>query len=101
MGQPKLLLPVAGRPMVDHVLASLGVIAPIDEAFVVTNEKFAGHFEAWAGSRAPSGFAAPVRVVNDHSASAENTSGIEFNITIRDKGFTIATILRDSCESDR
>ena len=75
LNQPKPLLPVAGRPMVDHVLASLGPIKAIDEAFVVTNEKFAGHFEAWAGSRDASGFAAPVRVVNDHSTGDDNKLG--------------------------
>ena len=75
LNQPKPLLPVAGKPMVDHVLASLGAIDAIDEAFIVTNEKFAGHFEAWAGRRDTSGFAAPVRVVNDHSTGDDKLVG--------------------------
>ena len=34
--RPKPLLPIAGKPMVDHVLASLGPIEAIDEAFVLS-----------------------------------------------------------------
>ena len=75
LNRPKPLLPIAGKPMVDHVLASLGPIEAIDEAFVVTNEKFTEHFEDWAGSRDISDFAAPVRVVNDHSTGDDNKLG--------------------------
>ena len=75
LNQPKPLLPVAGIPMVDHLLASLAPIEAIDEAYLVTNEKFAGHFEAWAKSRDASRFTAPVSVVNDHSTGEDNKLG--------------------------
>jgi glucose-1-phosphate thymidylyltransferase len=48
LDRPKALLDVAGRPMLEHVLASLAPIREIDGTYVVTNSKFARHFEAWA-----------------------------------------------------
>ncbi|MGZ5438207.1 MAG: sugar phosphate nucleotidyltransferase, partial [Pyrinomonadaceae bacterium] len=48
LNQPKPLLPVAGRPMIEHVLDCLTPVKDIDHVYVVTNEKFSGHFEEWA-----------------------------------------------------
>ena len=75
LNQPKPLLPVAGKPMVDHVLKCLAPIEAIDHVYVVTNEKFAGHFGEWAKNRDTSGFSAPVTVVNDHSTDDTNKLG--------------------------
>jgi glucose-1-phosphate thymidylyltransferase len=47
LDRPKALLDVAGRPMLEHVLASLAPIPELDGIFVVTNSKFARHFEEW------------------------------------------------------
>ena len=75
LNQPKPLLPVAGKPMVDHVLKCLAPIEAIDHVYVVTNEKFAGHFKGWAKNRDTSEFSAPVTVVNDHSTDDTNKLG--------------------------
>ena len=75
LNQPKPLLPVAGKPMVDHVLKSLAPINAIDHVYVVTNEKFAGHFEDWAKVRDTAEFSAPVTVVDDHSTDDTNKLG--------------------------
>ena len=45
---PKPLLPVAGIPMLDHVLRTIKPITGIDEIIVVTNHKFAPHYNKWA-----------------------------------------------------
>lgn len=46
--RPKSLLPVAGKPMIDHVLDNLAPIEGVDRVLLVTNSKFSGQFERWA-----------------------------------------------------
>ena len=48
----KPLLPVGGRPMVDHLLDRIGELGDVDTVHVVTNGKFAASFDAWAAGRA-------------------------------------------------
>lgn len=72
--QPKPLLPVAGKPMIDYVMDNLAAISGIDRVYVVTNAKFAGHFQKWAddyGQRAPFAFT----IVNDGSTDDSNKLG--------------------------
>jgi glucose-1-phosphate thymidylyltransferase len=75
LNQPKPLLPVAGKPMLEHVLDNIATVRAIDQAYVVTNAKFAVHFEKWAeGYRRPNlhfGFT----IVNDHSIDDTNKLG--------------------------
>jgi glucose-1-phosphate thymidylyltransferase len=51
--RPKHLLPVAGRPMLEHVLECLGAIEELDGLYLVTNSKFAGQFADWAAGYEP------------------------------------------------
>jgi len=37
LNQPKPLLPVAGKPMLEHVLDNISTIPDIDQAYIVTN----------------------------------------------------------------
>ncbi len=72
--QPKPLLPVVGKPMVDYVMDNLAPIGGIDRVYVVTNAKFAGHFQKWAddyGKRAPFAFT----IINDGSTDDSNKLG--------------------------
>lgn len=72
--QPKPLLPVAGKPMIEYVLDNVAPIGGIDCVYVVTNAKFAGHFEAWSadyGKRAHLNFT----IVNDGSTDDSNKLG--------------------------
>lgn len=72
--QPKPLLPVAGKPMIDYVMDNLAPIAGIDRVYVVTNAKFAGHFQRWAddyGKSAPFAFT----IINDGSTDDSNKLG--------------------------
>ncbi len=73
--QPKPLLPVAGQPMIDYVLDNLAPIAGIDEVYVVTNAKFAGHFEKWAAAYAAAKSGFKFTVINDLSTDDTNKLG--------------------------
>jgi glucose-1-phosphate thymidylyltransferase len=75
LNQPKPLLLVAGKPMVDHVLDNLAAIAGIDRVYVVTNAKFAGHFQKWADAKAAAKNAFDFTIVNDHSTDDTNKLG--------------------------
>jgi glucose-1-phosphate thymidylyltransferase len=82
--QPKPLLPVAGKPMIDYVMDNLAPIAGIDRVYVVTNAKFAGHFQKWAddyATRSPFAFT----VINDGSTDDSNKLGAigDLNLVLR------------------
>jgi glucose-1-phosphate thymidylyltransferase len=68
LNQPKALLPVGGRPMLDRVLESLAGIGA-DQTFVATNAKFALHFGEWAAGRPE------VTVIDDGTTSDEDKLG--------------------------
>ncbi|HEU4769990.1 MAG TPA: nucleotidyltransferase family protein [Pyrinomonadaceae bacterium] len=75
LNQPKPLLEVAGKPMLEHVIDNLSTVEAIDHAYIVTNAKFAGHFSRWAeGYKRPNlhfGFT----IVNDQSTDDSNKLG--------------------------
>jgi glucose-1-phosphate thymidylyltransferase len=74
--QPKPLLPVAGKPMIDFVLDNLAPIPGIDRVYVVTNDKFAGHFSRWAEAyRAAKTPSLDFSIVNDGSTDDSNKLG--------------------------
>jgi glucose-1-phosphate thymidylyltransferase len=73
LDRPKALLPVAGRPMLEHVLARLAPIPGIDSVYVVTNAKFAGQFADWAAGY--DGGGREVRIVDDGTTSDEDKLG--------------------------
>lgn len=74
--QPKPLLPVAGRPMVEYVLDNLTPVGGIDRVYVVTNAKFASQFEAWSQAyRSNRRAAFDFRVINDGSTDDSNKLG--------------------------
>jgi glucose-1-phosphate thymidylyltransferase len=73
--QPKPLLPVAGQPMVEYVLDNLAPIGGIDRIYVVTNAKFAGHFQRWADAYRAAKAKLEFTVVNDGSTDDTNKLG--------------------------
>lgn len=75
LNQPKPLLPVAGKPMIEHVLDHLKDIPGIDEVLVVTNSKFITHFEKWASGYDKGAASFPITIVNDGSTSDDDKLG--------------------------
>jgi glucose-1-phosphate thymidylyltransferase len=73
--QPKPLLPVAGQPMIEYVLDNLAPIGGIDRVYVVTNAKFAGHFQTWSEAYRASKSKLDFTIVNDGSTDDRNKLG--------------------------
>jgi glucose-1-phosphate thymidylyltransferase len=73
--QPKPLLPVAGKPMVEHVLDNLAPIGGIDRIYVVTNAKFANHFQKWSDHYRATKSKLKFTIVNDGSTDDTNKLG--------------------------
>jgi glucose-1-phosphate thymidylyltransferase len=65
----KCLLPVGGRPMVDWILDRIREVEAVDAVHVVTNSRFAKHFERWAMSEER------VTVHDDGTSSNEDRLG--------------------------
>lgn len=75
LNQPKPLLDVAGKPMIEHVIDNLAPIEGIDGICVVTNEKFAGHFQKWADHYRANKAELNFTIINDHSTDDSNKLG--------------------------
>lgn len=75
LNQPKPLLPVAGKPMLEHVVDHVASIPEVDHAYVVTNAKFVSHFENWARSYTRPNLKFGFTVVNDGSTDDANKLG--------------------------
>ncbi len=69
---PKMLLPLAGRPMLDYLIDRIEAVDEIDEIHLVTNARFARDLGGWAVQR--SGRRA-VGVWNDGTSSNEDRLG--------------------------
>jgi glucose-1-phosphate thymidylyltransferase len=75
LNQPKPLLPVAGKPMVEHVLDNLMPIAEIDEIYIVTNARFVKHFGAWADEYKTRNKGRAIKIIDDGSTDDSNKLG--------------------------
>ncbi len=71
----KPLLEVAGKPMIEWVLDNLAPIPDIETVYVVTNDKFAQDFQAWADRYAKSHPELTFKIVNDGSRSDADKLG--------------------------
>ncbi len=69
---PKGLLNVAGKPMIERVIAKIAAIKEINEIFVVTNAKFFKSFSGWQKKFKSK---IPIKILNDNTKSNEDRLG--------------------------
>jgi glucose-1-phosphate thymidylyltransferase len=81
LDRPKALLPVGGKPMLDHLMEQLERVEGLDEVYVVTNSKFAEAFREWAAGR--SGLS--LRILDDGTVDDDSKLGAigDLDLTIR------------------
>lgn len=70
--QPKPLLEVAGKTILDHIVEKIDKVESNDEVIIITNDKFTAHFKDWAKSAS---FTKKLTVVNDGTTTNENRLG--------------------------
>lgn len=78
---PKALLEVGGRAIIDYTLDKVNAIDEIDAIYLVTNAKYAPHFQKWADEK---NNGKPITVFNDLTTSNDDRLG-----AIGDIQFTI------------
>lgn len=71
----KPLLEVAGKPMLDWVINNLAPISAIEKVYVVTNNKFAADFQAWADQHHSQNPKLAFEIINDGSTSDADKLG--------------------------
>jgi len=86
---PKPLLPVAGKPIIEYFLRDVAAIDDIETIFIVTNHKFAHVFEEWKKSFT---YSKPIEIIDDNTTSNDDRLG-----AIGDIWYTIQ---QKSIESD-
>jgi len=105
LNQPKPLLPVAGKPMVEHVLDNLTPIAGLKHVYVVTNARFAGHFRRWAEHYRADKCPLDFTIVNDGSTEDVNKLGaigdIHFVLTHHQIEEDLIVVAGDNLFSDK
>lgn len=82
--QPKPLLPVGGKPILDYLLEKIERVQSVDQVFVVTNDRFYPHFEAWAKTKR---WPWKIEVVNDGTSTNETRLGAIGDLTLVVKKF--------------
>lgn len=82
---PKPLLEVGGKTILDHLVEDIDSAGLVDEYIVISNHKFARHFDEWAKTKAQK-----VTVVDDGTSTNETRLG-----AVRDIQFAIDRLALD------
>ncbi len=95
--QPKPLLTVADKPIIEYLLTDIATIDDVDKVYVITNDKFASHFEKWNSTF---DYLYPIEVINDNTKSNDDRLGaigdIKFTIQEKDIADDILIVAGDN-----
>ena len=84
--QPKPLLPIGDKPLIDYLIEKVKNVSALSEIYVVTNDKFFKNFKSWAAQKED--FSFPITVINDKTKTAEDRLGsigdVQFVVNQRD-----------------
>lgn len=91
----KPLLEVAGKPMIDWVMDNLAPVRGIETVYVVTNNKFARDFEAWAEQYEARNPKRRIKVINDQSTDDSDKLGAigDINLVITQENLATDDLL--------
>ncbi|HLC96565.1 MAG TPA: nucleotidyltransferase family protein [Candidatus Nanoarchaeia archaeon] len=70
--RPKPLLEVAGKPIIEHILAKIEELDSVDEIFIVTNNKFEKNFVEWKKTFSSK---KKITIINDRTTTNEDRLG--------------------------
>ncbi len=84
LNQPKALLPIANKPIIDYIVDEIESIPCVDELIVISNEKFYPHFCGWKDNRKSR---LEITVLNDKTTDDSNKLG-----AVGDMQFAIETL---------
>ena len=79
---PKPLLEVQGKTILDWLIDDIDTLGTVDEYVVISNHKFAHHFDAWAAKKSQK-----ITVVDDGTSTNETRLG-----AVKDIQFAIDTL---------
>ena len=72
LDRSKPLLPIANKPMIEHILEKIEKVGDIDEVLIVTNNKFFNNFRNW---KRKFSFSKPIKIINDYTNTNEDRLG--------------------------
>jgi glucose-1-phosphate thymidylyltransferase len=70
--QPKALLPIKGKPIIDYLIEKLDKIKEIDTIYIISNNKFYTNFAWWQSKQKTS---KKIEIVDTGSVSVEDQKG--------------------------
>ena len=81
---PKPLLDVAGKTILDWLVDDIDTLGAVDEYVVISNHKFAAHFETWAKGKTQR-----ITVVDDGTSTNETRLGAVCDIRFAQEALSI------------
>ena len=82
--QPKALLPLGGRAIIDYIVDQLNTLPDINEIIVVSNHKFIEHFKRWHPTAKSD---IPITILDDGSTEEDDRLGaigdIRFTLQVK------------------